>query len=109
MISLQAQQIALVPPMPKPVVLSPQREKERWKKAVQKDMAKLQEEAIIVVWLFIKTSQINDKARNYMLSSDSLIRSIYSWQTPRVTINDNNTPRSLINTLGSAVLGLRLG
>ena len=79
MISLQAQQIALVPPMPKPVVLSPQREKERWKKAVQKDMAKLQEEAIIVVWLFIKTSQINDKARNYMLSSDSLIRSIYSW------------------------------
>ena len=52
--------------------------------------------------VFIKTSKINDKTLEYGLSSDSLIRSSYSWKTPRVTIHDNDTPRSLINTLGIA-------
>ena len=51
-------------------------------------------------WVFIKTSKINDKTLEYGLSSDSLIRSSYSWKTPRVTIHDNDAPRSLINTLG---------
>ena len=50
--------------------------------------------------IFIKTSQINDKTRDSGLSSGSLIRSSYSWKTPRVTIHDNDTPRSLISTLG---------
>ena len=52
--------------------------------------------------VFTKTSKINDKTREYGLSDDSQIKSSYSWKTPRVTIHDNDTPRSLINTLGIA-------
>ena len=57
--------------------------------------------------VFIKTSNINDETRDSMLPSDSLIRSSYSWETPRVTVHDNDTPRSLINTLGTASLWRR--
>ena len=37
-----------------------------------------------VVGVFIKTSKINNKAKDSELSSDSLMSSSYSWKTPMV-------------------------
>ena len=37
-----------------------------------------------VVGVFIKTSKINDKAKDSELSSDSLIRRSYFWKTPMI-------------------------
>ena len=37
-----------------------------------------------VVGVFIKTSKINNKAKDSELSSDSLMSSSYSWKTPTV-------------------------
>jgi len=55
------------------------------------------EELYFVV--FIKTKPIDAKTRDSRLSSDSLIGSSDFWKTPGVTIHDNDTPRSLSNTL----------
>ena len=40
--------------------------------------------APVVVGVFIKTSKINNKAKDSELSSDSLMSSSYSWKTPMV-------------------------
>ena len=52
------------------------------------------------VRVFINTSKTIDKSTYFVVSSDSLVKFRNSWKPPARAIHDNNTPQSLINTLG---------